>query len=213
MNSCVFHNCLFLVSFQSDRFQSGIPADFYRPKPKISSQKPPSSPLPGQRPPGAQLLATQAEGDLLLGALRRYLSGRLSPHGGRAGPEEPEAPESRPRPFYSAAENPGLQKDTAKSRVLKSGRTQGASARDPLTSVDGTCFRGALTIHALIQPWWFFCYAVVCVASGHNDEIVVVSKKKTWSTAVKHKARGPNPGRHIIFCGPWQLERHVITFS
>ncbi|XP_056276256.1 receptor-type tyrosine-protein phosphatase N2-like isoform X2 [Pseudoliparis swirei] len=118
---------------KSDRFQSGIPADFYRPKPKISSQKPPSSPLPGQRPPGAQLLATQAEGDLLLGALRRYLSGRLSPHGGRAGPEEPE---TRPRPFYSAAENPGLQKDTAKSRVLKSGRTQGASARDPLTSVD-----------------------------------------------------------------------------
>jgi len=32
------------------------------------------------------------------------------------------------------------------------------------------------------------------------------------TTGVKHKARGQNPARRIISCGPRQLERHVITF-
>ncbi|XP_054451925.1 receptor-type tyrosine-protein phosphatase N2-like [Anoplopoma fimbria] len=130
---------------KSDRFQSGIPADFYRSKAQISSQKsspsgfsslPSFLPLQEQRPPDEQLLATQAQGDLLLGALRQYLSGHLSLHGGRVSPEEQEAPSTRLRPFYSGAENPGLKKDTSKSRLLKLGRTQGASVKDPLTTVD-----------------------------------------------------------------------------
>lgn len=126
--------------FQSDRFHSGIPADFYRSK----VQTPPGfsslsslSPVQKQRPPADRLLATQAEGDLLLAALRQYLSVGVSP-------EEQEDPSSRLRPFYSnGIENSGLKKETSKSRPLKMGRTQGASVKDPLTSVDGTC-----------STWW-----------------------------------------------------------
>lgn len=56
-------------------------------------------------------------------------------------PDEQEAPSSRLRPFYSnGIENPGLKKETSKSRLLKMGRTQGASVKDPLTSVDGMSF-------------------------------------------------------------------------
>ncbi|XP_042353947.1 receptor-type tyrosine-protein phosphatase N2-like isoform X2 [Plectropomus leopardus] len=131
---------------KSDRFQPGIPADFYRSKAQISAQKSsPSSfsslssflPLQKQRPPADQLLATQAEGDLLLGALRQYLSGHLSLHSGGMSPEEQEAPSPRLRPLYSdGIENSGLKKETSKSRLLKLGRTQGDLVKDPLTSVD-----------------------------------------------------------------------------
>ncbi|XP_038573213.1 receptor-type tyrosine-protein phosphatase N2-like [Micropterus salmoides] len=131
---------------KSDRFQSGVPADLYRSKAQTSAQRSsPSSfsplssflPLQKQRPPGDQLLATQAEGDLLLGALRQYLSEHLSLHRGGVSPEGQEAPSSRLRPFYNnGIENSGLKKETAKSRLLKLGRTQGASVKDPLTSVD-----------------------------------------------------------------------------
>uniref|UniRef100_UPI0037E96F76 receptor-type tyrosine-protein phosphatase N2-like n=1 Tax=Semicossyphus pulcher TaxID=241346 RepID=UPI0037E96F76 len=128
---------------KSDRFQSGVPADFYRSQAQPSSQRSSSSsfspvssflPLQKQRPPPDQLLATQAEGDLLLGALRQYLSGHLSPHSGGVSPDEQEAPSSRLRPFYSnGIENSGLKTDP---RLLKVGRTQGALVKDPLTSVD-----------------------------------------------------------------------------
>ncbi|XP_040911140.1 receptor-type tyrosine-protein phosphatase N2-like [Toxotes jaculatrix] len=131
---------------KSDRFQSGIPAEFYRSKAQTSAQKSsPSSfsplsslqPLQKQRPLGKQLLASQSEVDLLLDALRQYLSGRLSLHGGAVSPEEHEAPSSRLRPFYGdGIENPALKKESSKPRLLKMGRTQGASVKDPLTSVD-----------------------------------------------------------------------------
>uniref|UniRef100_A0A3Q1AH79 Protein tyrosine phosphatase receptor type N2 n=1 Tax=Amphiprion ocellaris TaxID=80972 RepID=A0A3Q1AH79_AMPOC len=131
---------------KSDRYQSGIASDFYRSKAQTSAQKsPPSSfssfsslqPLQKQRPPADQLLAMRAEGDLLLGTLRRYLSGHLSPHGGGSSPAEEETPSFRPRPFYgNGIENSGLKKETTKPRLLKMGRTQGASVKDPLTSVD-----------------------------------------------------------------------------
>ncbi|KAM6920640.1 solute carrier organic anion transporter family member 5A1b [Lycodopsis pacificus] len=126
---------------KGERFQSGTPADFYRSEAQIVPQKsspsgfsslPSFLPLQEQRPPDEQLLATQAEGDLLLGALRRY----LSLYGGRVSPEEQEAPSTRLRPFYSRADNPGPKKDASKSRLVKLGRTQGASVKDPLTSVD-----------------------------------------------------------------------------
>ncbi|XP_029381160.1 receptor-type tyrosine-protein phosphatase N2-like isoform X2 [Echeneis naucrates] len=131
---------------KSDRFQPGLPADVYRSKAQTSAQKsPPSSfsslsslqPQQKQRPLASQLLATQADGDLLLGALRRYLSGRLSLHGSAARPEEQQAAPSRPMPFYSnGGENAGLKKETSKSRLLKMGRTQAASVKDLLTSLD-----------------------------------------------------------------------------
>ncbi|XP_076601155.1 receptor-type tyrosine-protein phosphatase N2-like isoform X1 [Chaetodon auriga] len=131
---------------KSDRFQSGSPADFYRSKAQTSTlRSSPSSfsslssfsPLQKQRPPADQLLATQAEGDLLLAALRQYLSRHLSLHRGGLSPEEQEDPSSRLRPFYSnGIENSGLKKESSKSRPFKMGRTQGASAKDPLTSVD-----------------------------------------------------------------------------
>lgn len=125
---------------KNDRFQSGIPADLYRSNSQISAQKsPPSSfsslssfqPVQKQRPPANQLLATQAEGDLLLGALRQYLSGHASLHSGGASPSE------RLRTFYSnRIENSGLKKETSKSRLVNMGRPQGALPKDPLTSVD-----------------------------------------------------------------------------
>ncbi|XP_071346335.1 receptor-type tyrosine-protein phosphatase N2-like isoform X2 [Trachinotus anak] len=134
------------TSGKSDRFQSGIPADFYRSKAQMSAQKSsPSSfsslsslqPQQKQRPLANQLLATQTESDLLLGALRQYLSGHLSLHSGGVSPEEHKAASSRLTPFYSnIIENSGLKKETSKSRLLKMGRTQGASVKDPLTSVD-----------------------------------------------------------------------------
>lgn len=151
---CVVFACehiCFSSFFQSDRFQPGVPADFYRSKAQTSAQKSsPSSfsslsslqPLQKQRPLANQLLATQSEGDLLLGALRQYLSGHLSLHSGGVSPEEPQAPSSRLRPFYSnGIETSGLKKETSKSRLLKMGRTQGASVKDPLTSVDGECLK------------------------------------------------------------------------
>ncbi|XP_070700752.1 receptor-type tyrosine-protein phosphatase N2-like [Pempheris klunzingeri] len=131
---------------KSDRFQPGIPTDFYRSKAQTSPQRSsPSSfaslssfsPQQKQRTPADQLLATQTEGDLLLGALRQYLSGRLSPYRGGVSPEKQEAPSSRLRPFYSnGIETSGLKKETSQSRLLKMGRTQGVSGKDPLTSVD-----------------------------------------------------------------------------
>ena len=136
---------LFLSFFffsQIDRFQSGIPADVYRSKAQPSPQRTSSSsPLssfftqPKQRPPSGQLLATQAEGDLLLAALRRYLSGHL---GVSPEEEEEEDASARLRTFYgNGIENTGLKKESSNLRPLKTGRTQGA-VKDPLTSVDGT---------------------------------------------------------------------------
>lgn len=155
---CAFFILFFFLFFQSDRFQSGIPADFYRSKAQTASQKAsPSSfssfssfqALQKQRPPADQLLGMQAEGDLLLGALRQYLSGHLPLHGGGVSPEEQQQQQqpssSRLRPFYNnAIGNSGLKIETSKSRLPKMGRTQGASVKDPLTYVDGTC----LELHA-----------------------------------------------------------------
>lgn len=142
------HVCLSSL-FQSDRLQSGVPADVHRSKAQTSAQSPspsglfaPSSrqPLERQRPPANQRLASQSEGDLLLGALRQYLSGHWSLHGGAVQPAEQGSPWSRLTPSHSVGiENSGLKKETSTSRLLKMGRTQGASVKDPLTSVDGTC--------------------------------------------------------------------------
>nr|XP_046263990.1 receptor-type tyrosine-protein phosphatase N2-like isoform X2 [Scatophagus argus] len=118
---------------KTDRFQSGIPADFYRSKAQTpSSFSPLSSFLPAQkqRRPADQLFASQAEGDLLLDALRQYLSLGVSP-------EDQEDRLSRLRPPYSnGIENSGLKKESSQSRPVKMGRTQGVSVKDPLTSVD-----------------------------------------------------------------------------
>ncbi|XP_031163485.1 receptor-type tyrosine-protein phosphatase N2-like isoform X2 [Sander lucioperca] len=138
------------LSKGGDRF----PMDSYRSKAQIPAQKSsPSSlspllsflPLQKQRPPADQLLTKQAEGDLLLGALRQYLSRHLSLYGGGVSPEEQEAPSPHQRPFYAnVKENSGLKKETSKSRLLKLGRTQGASVKDPLTSVDERFIKNVL---------------------------------------------------------------------
>lgn len=104
----------FSPSCQSDRFQLGIPADFYRSKaqtPSSFSSLSSYSPVQKQRPSADQLLRSRADGDLLLAALRQFL-------------------------YRGGIENSGLRKETSQSRPLKTGRTQ-----DPLTSVDGTCSR------------------------------------------------------------------------
>ncbi|PWA30112.1 hypothetical protein CCH79_00009765, partial [Gambusia affinis] len=94
----------------------------------------PGKPLQKQKPLSSQLLASQADGDLLLAALRRFLSGRLSLHGARM---KQEAASPRLRPFYnSGVENPGFKKETSQSRLVKTGSSPAASAKEPLTSVD-----------------------------------------------------------------------------
>ncbi|XP_041658352.1 receptor-type tyrosine-protein phosphatase N2-like [Cheilinus undulatus] len=131
---------------KSDRFQADVPADFYRSMASSQRSSPssfaPVSPLLSlqkQRPPPDQLLSTQAEGDLLLGALRQYLSGHLSLHQGGPSPADngEEAPSARLRPLYSSGmDNSGPKTETLKPRPLKTGRIQGAPVKDPLTSVD-----------------------------------------------------------------------------
>lgn len=138
--------------FQSERFPS---ADFYRSKIQTASQKAsPSvfSSLPSfqplqkqQRPPSDQLVVTQGDGDLLLSALRQYLSRQLSLQGGAVSPEEQGGPSPRLRPYYSnGIEKSGLKAETLNSRPLKMGKAQGASPAAPLTHVDGTCFHRLL---------------------------------------------------------------------
>ncbi|XP_062413587.1 receptor-type tyrosine-protein phosphatase N2-like isoform X2 [Pungitius pungitius] len=115
------------------KFQSGAGADPPRPRTPTSPQEsPPSgfSSLP-QRPRDQQ-----AVGDLLLGALRRYLAGRASLRVGGASPEEQGAPATRPRPFHGGAQAHGLDADASRSRLQTPGRTQGNPVGGPLTSVD-----------------------------------------------------------------------------
>ncbi|KAM8849683.1 solute carrier organic anion transporter family member 5A1b isoform 2-T2 [Spinachia spinachia] len=124
---------------KSERFQSGAPADPFRPRTPTSPQEsPPSgfSSLPSFLPRQEQTpRGQQAVGDLLLGALRRYLAGRASLRAGGAIPEQ-QGPATRPRPSHGGAQAPGLDVDTSRSRLQKSGRTQGAPVGGPLTSVD-----------------------------------------------------------------------------
>lgn len=121
--------------FQSDRFQAGLPAGFYRSKSQTSSIFSPLSSfttVQKQRPEADQLLATQAQGNLLLAALKQYLSVGVKTEG-------QEDPVSRLWPFYSnRMENSEFKKETMKSRPLKTGRTEVLSVKDLLTSVDGT---------------------------------------------------------------------------
>lgn len=105
---------------KSDRFQSGL----LRPQVQPSVQKSSSSSLfqlLPQRPPSNRLVLSQFDGDLLLNALRKYISGRVSQSGG-----EREPTPSRLRPLYSSGmEAPGSR--------LNGGRT---SVKEPLTSID-----------------------------------------------------------------------------
>uniref|UniRef100_A0A3Q3BHH3 Receptor-type tyrosine-protein phosphatase N2-like n=1 Tax=Kryptolebias marmoratus TaxID=37003 RepID=A0A3Q3BHH3_KRYMA len=106
------------------------------PKTSMSSLGKPGKLLQKPVPASSSRLATQADADLLLGALRQYLPGHLFQHSGGVNPPEQEA-SPRLRPFYNnGIENPGLKKDSSKSRLLKTGKTLGTSAKEPLTSVD-----------------------------------------------------------------------------
>ncbi|KAM4604706.1 receptor-type tyrosine-protein phosphatase N2-like [Polymixia lowei] len=127
--------------------QLGFPADYYQSKTQGVSQKssPPSfsslssfqPPRPERPPASSRLLGTGAEGDLLVAALRQYLSGQLSLQGGGVNPKDQEAPSSRLRPFYSnAIEHSGLKKEASKSKLLEMGGGQGGSVRAPLSTVD-----------------------------------------------------------------------------
>ncbi|MEQ2302317.1 hypothetical protein AMECASPLE_005576, partial [Ameca splendens] len=99
-----------------------------------SSLRKPGKPLQKQGPLSNQLLASQADGDLLLAALKQYVLGHLSLHSGGI---KQEAPSPWLRPFYdNGIENPGLKMETSQSRLVKTGSSPVASAKEPLTSVD-----------------------------------------------------------------------------
>lgn len=78
----------------------------------------------------------QADGELLLAALRRYLS--------MAKPPEQQEPPSHLRPlFNNRMETSGPKKESSKSRPVMTAKAQVGSIKDPLTSVDGgftVCF-------------------------------------------------------------------------
>ncbi|KAM3605357.1 uncharacterized protein V6R79_024416 [Siganus canaliculatus] len=83
-----------------------------------------------QRPPSDQLLTKQAKGDLLLAALRQFLSAGVSP-------VDHDDPLSRLRPSYNnGVKSSAIRKEYSKSGSIKMGRTQGLSLSNPLTSVD-----------------------------------------------------------------------------
>nr|XP_040028017.1 receptor-type tyrosine-protein phosphatase N2-like [Gasterosteus aculeatus aculeatus] len=128
------------ASSLSPQAKSGAPADPFRPRTPTSPQEsPPSgfSSLPSFLPRQEQRPRDQkAAGELLLGALRRYLAGRASLRVGAAALAEHGAPATRPRPFRGGAPTPGLDAASSRSRLQTSGRTQAASAGGPLTSVD-----------------------------------------------------------------------------
>lgn len=110
-----------------------------------------------QVPLSNQLLASQADGDLLLAALRHYLSGHLSLHSGGM---KQEAPSPWLRPLYNnGIENPGLKKETFPFRPVKTGSSPVASAKEPLTSVDGMC---------LHKEWFYFLFHQVLVLQTCN---------------------------------------------
>lgn len=112
--------------FQTDRF------DFRRPKTQTPSSFStlPSFPPRQKSPVSDRLRAMQADGELLLAALRRYLS--------VAKPAEQQEPPSHLRPLYNnRMETSGPKKESSKSRPVMTAKTQVGSIKDPLTSVDG----------------------------------------------------------------------------
>ncbi|KAF3857852.1 hypothetical protein F7725_011053 [Dissostichus mawsoni] len=110
---------------KTDRFQSGVAADYYRSKPQKSSSFSSSSSSSSSFSPVQKQQRPPPDGDFLRGALRQY----LSLQSGRGDPKL--------RPFYSnGIENTGLKTEGPKSRLMKLGKTQGASVKEPLTPVD-----------------------------------------------------------------------------
>ncbi|XP_056149252.1 receptor-type tyrosine-protein phosphatase N2-like [Lampris incognitus] len=105
--------------------------------PSPASVKTPSKPSRQGRPLATNLLSTEAKGDLLMAALRQYLSGQLSLQGEVGNPRNQEAPSPHLRPFFSnGVESSGLKKETSNDQLLKTGGGQGSTVKDPLTSVD-----------------------------------------------------------------------------
>lgn len=107
--------------FQPDRLDS------HRPRtqtPSSFSALPSFPPLQKQSPASRQLQAMRADGELLLAALRRYLS--------------MAEPPSHLRPvFNNRMETSGPKKESSKSRPGLTATAQLGSIKEPLTSVDG----------------------------------------------------------------------------
>lgn len=108
--------------FDPPRSRSQTPSSF--------SALPSFPPLQKQSPVSHQLHAMQADGELLLAALRRYLS-MAKP------PEQQEPPSHLRPPFNSRMETSGPRKESSKSRAVLAATAQVGSIKDPLTSVDG----------------------------------------------------------------------------
>ncbi|XP_056913826.1 receptor-type tyrosine-protein phosphatase N2-like isoform X2 [Takifugu flavidus] len=104
--------------FDSRRSRTQTPSSF--------SALPSFPPLQKQSPVSHQLHAMQADGQLLLAALRRYLS-----------MGEQQEPPSHLRPlFNNRMETSGPREESSKSRPVLTAKAQVGSIKDPLTSVD-----------------------------------------------------------------------------
>lgn len=105
-----------------------------------------------QRPASEQLLARRADGELLLAALRRYLT--------MVTPAEQQEPLSHLRPFYGNGMEPsGPKKETSNSRPVLTAKTQVGTMKDLLTSVDGGFCELLTSLGPVVTVQWWMFYA------------------------------------------------------
>ncbi|CDQ99352.1 unnamed protein product [Oncorhynchus mykiss] len=131
--------CLFII-LQSDRYPSGVSSDYYWPKSQGEAN---FSPLTSFQPP-YQDRSSAGDGDLLVAALRHYLSGQVPSQTG-VSTKGPVLPSFRLRPSYSNSIDSTGPKETSQSQtpnldrlllLQTAGASQLSAPKDPLSTVD-----------------------------------------------------------------------------
>lgn len=131
------------IILQSDHYQSGVFSDYYRPKSQGEGH---FSPLSFFQPP-YQDRHSAGDGDLLVAALRHYLSGQ-GPTQTEGAPKVPTLPSPLLHPSYSNSidsvgpkENSQSQTPNLDRRLLlqTAGASQPSGPKEPFSPVDGMC--------------------------------------------------------------------------
>ncbi|XP_042163775.1 receptor-type tyrosine-protein phosphatase N2 [Oncorhynchus tshawytscha] len=125
---------------KSDRYPSGVSSDYYWPKSQGEAN---FSPLTSFQPP-YQDRSSAGDGDLLVAALRHYLSGQVPSQTG-VSTKGPVLPSLRLRPSYSNSIDSTGPKKTSQSQtpnldrlllLQTAGASQLSAPKDPLSTVD-----------------------------------------------------------------------------